>query len=189
MAKTCQLVMLSLLSFSAFISVMAEHQPFMSNASLKGKKQTHLRFFWHDTLSGSNPTSITVAKPSNANTSAVFDFGFVNVFDNPITEGPELESKLLGRSQGFYTDASQNTEPFQVLFSSLNFAFTEGKYNGSTVTVLGRNPILSTVREMPLIGGSGVFRFAEGYALLHTHRFNPQTRDAIVEYNIYVWHY
>ncbi|KAH1084375.1 hypothetical protein J1N35_024136 [Gossypium stocksii] len=52
-----------------------------------------------------------------------------------------------------------------------NFAFIEGKYNGSNLSVLGRNPVFSAVREMPVIGGSGVFRFARGYpeAMKHRH--------------------
>ena len=67
----------------------------------------------------------------------------------------------------------------------LNFAFTEGKYNGSSISILGRNPIFDDVREMPVAGGSGLFRLARGHALLHTVWFNKQG-DAIIEYNVYV---
>lgn len=67
---------------------------------------------------------------------------------------------------------------------AMNFAFLDGKYNGSILTVLGRNTILSDVREMRVVGGSGQFRFASGYALAHTHQFDAET--AIVEYNVYV---
>lgn len=42
---------------------------------------------------------------------------------------------------------------------------------------------------MPVIGGSGLFRFARGYAKLRTYWFSPSTRDAIVEYNVFVLHY
>ena len=45
----------------------------------------------------------------------------------------------------------------------MNFAFMEGKYNGSNLSVLGRNRIFSEVREMPIVDGSGLFRFARGY--------------------------
>lgn len=38
----------------------------------------------------------------------------------------------------------------------MNFAFIEGKYNGSTFTILGRNS-MSMVREMAVIRGSGLF--------------------------------
>ncbi|OWM69255.1 hypothetical protein CDL15_Pgr025442 [Punica granatum] len=45
---------------------------------------------------------------------------------------------------------------------AMNFAFVEGKYNGSSLTVLGRNPVFDAVREMPVVGGIGLFRFAHG---------------------------
>ncbi|KAB1227900.1 Dirigent protein 19 [Morella rubra] len=82
------------------------------------------------------------------------------MIDDPLTLGPKLSSKLIGRAQGFYALASQEEVG---LLMAMNFAFTEGKYNGSTITVLGRNAVFTKVREMPVIGGSGLFRFATGY--------------------------
>jgi len=70
----------------------------------------------------------------------------------------------------------------------MNLYFTAGKYNGSVLTVLGRNAPLNPVREMPVIGGSGLFRFADGYAFARTHWIDMGTGDAIVEYNVTVMH-
>ncbi|KAK4268507.1 hypothetical protein QN277_025157 [Acacia crassicarpa] len=150
---------------------------------LKKQKLSHFRFYWHDILSGRNPTSVPVVQsPMNSTTF----FGSVNMLDNPITLGPELSSKLVGRAQGFYSSACQSEV---VLLMAMNFEFIEGKYNGSTITVLGRNPVFHKVREMPVIGGSGLFRFARGYVEARTHWFSATTGDATVEYNVYVWHY
>ena len=33
--------------------------------------------------------------------------GLVNIFDDPLTEGPEPTSKLVGRAQGLYGSAGQ----------------------------------------------------------------------------------
>ena len=156
---------------------------------LKNKeKLSHFKFYWHDILSGNNPTSLTVIPPpfsfSNLNTGTTF--GLVNIIDDPLTLGPESSSKLVGKAQGFYASTSQ-TE-FNLLMA-MNFAFVEGKYNGSTITVLGSNPVYNEVREMPVIGGSGLFRFARGYAEARTHWFDPKSGDAVVEYNVYVLHY
>ncbi|KAH1266276.1 Dirigent protein 3 [Glycine max] len=60
-----------------------------------------------------------------------------------------------------------------------------GKYNGSTITVLGRNRISQKLREIPVIGGSGVFRFATGYAEVNTVFLDPQTRSTIT---IFMFH-
>ena len=106
--------------------------------------------------------------------------------DDPLTVGPEPGSKLVGKAQGIYASASQDDLGFLMV---MNFAFTEGKYNGSTLSLLGRNAVLSTVREMPIVGGSGLFRFARGYAQAKTHWVNFTSGDAVVEYNVYAFHY
>ncbi|KAL4194678.1 hypothetical protein AMTRI_Chr05g60660 [Amborella trichopoda] len=149
------------------------------------EKISHLHFYFHDVLSGRNPSAIQVAR---ADTTSKFLtlFGAVYMIDDPLTEGPDPKSKLFGRAQGFYASASQTDLG---LLMAMNFAFVEGKYKGSTLTILGRNPVLNPVREMPIIGGSGLFRLARGYVLAKTHLFDLKTGDAVVEYNVYVTHY
>ncbi|PRQ35493.1 putative plant disease resistance response protein [Rosa chinensis] len=165
-----QFIVLSLLSSFALILVQGEDDHDFVRAmdrdllGLKKEKLSHFKLYWHDILSGKNPSSIGVVK-SPVNSSTLF--GFVNMIDNRLTEKPELSSKLLGRAEGFYASASQQ----------------------DTITVLGRNPVFNKVREMPVIGGSGLFRFARGYVEARTHTFNLSTRNAIVEYNAYVLHY
>ena len=181
--------LLLLVSFICFAgSTRESHGAFVRpldpiKLGLRKEKLSHFRFYWHDIVSGSNPSSVMVVQPPS-NSSSVF--GMVRMIDNPLTEGPELSSKLVGKAQGFYASAAQQEAG---LMMAMNFAFLEGKYNGSTITVLGRNPVFSKVREMPVIGGSGLFRFARGYVQLRTYKLNPNTGDAIVEYNAYVFHY
>ncbi|XP_051131761.1 dirigent protein 22-like [Andrographis paniculata] len=144
-------------------------------------KISHFRLYWHDVISGRNPTSVPIVKSPTKT-----GFGQVNIIDNPLTLGPDLGSKRVGQAQGFYAMASQEELG---LLMSMNLAFDYGKYNGSTLTILGRNPVMNKVREMPVVGGSGLFRFARGYAQARTNRFDLKTGDATVEYNIYVMHY
>jgi len=151
----------------------------------KKEKLSHFRFYWHDILSGKNPTSVAIVPPSSKVNSTTA-FGLVNMIDNPLTLGPELSSKLVGRAQGFYASASQEEIGFLM---TMNFAFIEGKYNGSTLTIVGRNPAINLVREMPVVGGSGLFRFARGYAQANTHWIDFKSGDACVEYNVHVFHY
>lgn len=147
------------------------------------EKVSHFKFFWHDIVSGHSPTSVKIVPAINNSATA---FGLIRMIDNPLTDGPELSSKLIGKAQGFYGSASQQEIS---LLMTMNFAFSEGKYNGSTITVLGRNEVFNKVREMPVIGGSGLFRFARGYVLAKTHNFDLNSNDATVEYNVYVMHY
>ncbi|KAK4272614.1 hypothetical protein QN277_021143 [Acacia crassicarpa] len=149
------------------------------------EKLSHLHFYFHDIVSGPKPSAVRVAAAGMTNSSPT-GFGAVVMMDDPLTARPELNSTLVGRAQGIYASASQEEAGFLMV---LNFAFAEGKYNGSNLSVLGRNTVLTTMREMPIVGGSGAFRFARGYAQASTHTFDPKTGDAIVEYNVYVFHY
>ncbi|CAI9106789.1 OLC1v1006008C1 [Oldenlandia corymbosa var. corymbosa] len=158
-----------------------DHNP--RQRMMKREKLSHFKFYWHDILSGQNPSAVTIVSPPRLMANG---FGMMRMMDNPLTLGPELGSKLVGRAQGIYASASQEEVGFLM---TMNLALTEGKYNGSTITVMGRNPVLHTVREMPVIGGSGLFRFARGYAQAKTHWFDLRSGDATVEYNVYVLHY
>ncbi|GJN07311.1 hypothetical protein PR202_ga25131 [Eleusine coracana subsp. coracana] len=144
---------------------------------------THLHFYFHDTVSGKSPTAVRVVAPPDASTMPTF--GMVNVMDDPLTEGPEPGSGPVGRAQGLYMGSDQARLGF---LQAMNLVFTSGEFNGSTLALLGRNCPLDEVRELPVVGGTGAFRFATGYALLRTHWFDLHTGDATVEYNVYVMH-
>ncbi|KAK6784589.1 hypothetical protein RDI58_018044 [Solanum bulbocastanum] len=152
---------------------------------LKREKLSHLHFYFHDIVSGKNPTAVKIAEAAVTNRSAT-GFGLTAMIDDPLTVGPEANSKIVGRAQGIYAQASINDIG---LLMVLNFVFVEGKYNGSSLSVLGRNSVMSIVREMPIVGGSGLFRFSRGYVQAKTHTFDFKTGDAVVEYNVYVFHY
>ncbi|KAL2540832.1 Dirigent protein 19 [Abeliophyllum distichum] len=187
MAAVFYIFAISLL-FSSISGELQNDFPTVVDAKMLGsrkEKLTHFRVYWHDIISGKNPTSIRVVNPPS-NVAASSGFGMVSMIDNPLTTGPELSSKMVGRAQGFYALASQEEIG---LLMTMNFVFAEGKYNGSTITVMGRNAVFNKVREMPVIGGSGLFRFARGYVQARTHTFDLKSGDATVEYNVYVLHY
>ncbi|MED6130457.1 hypothetical protein PIB30_000957 [Stylosanthes scabra] len=175
--------------FSSAI-VTAKHPPYYQTISptslgFHREKFSHLHFYFHDFVSGPRPTAVDVAQANITDKSPTL-FGDVRMADDPLTIGPDLGSKLIGRAQGIYAYASQNDFGLMMI---MNLEFLEGKYNGSTMSLLGRNNIFSAVREMPIVGGSGLFRFARGYALAKTYFFNVTAQNAIVEYNVYVFHY
>ncbi|MCL7034619.1 hypothetical protein MKW94_017306 [Papaver nudicaule] len=152
---------------------------------LKKEKLSHFRMYWHDVVAGPKPTAVVVAKAPTTSKSTNY-FGGVVMIDDALTEGPQLSSKLIGRAQGFYASAGIHEAATLV---NMNFAFMVGKYNGSTLSIMGRDKTLSPgVREMPIVGGAGVFRFARGYVQLRTHRMNLTSGDTTIEYNIYVFH-
>ncbi|KAJ9560123.1 hypothetical protein OSB04_005283 [Centaurea solstitialis] len=162
---------------------LTEEQPSVSEA--RTRNETHIQFYMHDTPGGPNASAVRVAgQPINAtdpnNTGApMFGFGSIYVMDNALTATPEINSTLIGRAQGIYAMASQE-DPLS-LHMTLTYNFVSGIYNGSSLSVVGRNPVMNEVREMPVVGGTRVFRLARGFALAKTHSMNQW--DAIIGYN------
>ncbi|KAH6777022.1 hypothetical protein C2S52_007550 [Perilla frutescens var. hirtella] len=149
----------------------------------RGKeKVVKLHFYVQDLRIGHvNATVFEVAKASITPFSPTA-FGSVHVVDDLITAGPAFNSKPLGRCQGLTTNADLAT--FGIAMN-LNFYFSTGRFNGSTLSILGRNAVLDSQRELPLAGGTGAFRFARGYAIQTTYSIDFPTSYAVLEYTIY----
>ncbi|VVA97517.1 unnamed protein product [Arabis nemorensis] len=148
----------------------------------KEEKLTHLRLYWHDSTGGEKPSSVQIKQPV-LNSSSLF--GSVSMMDDALTTDVLRNSTVVGQAQGIYAGAAQGEIDFLMV---MNFVFKTGKYNGSTITILGRNAVLTEVREMPVVGGSGMFRFARGYVEARTKYFDLKSGVATVEYNCYVLH-
>ncbi|KAK4437652.1 Dirigent protein 23 [Sesamum alatum] len=166
-------------------------QEWFKNLPNAKEKVTKLHLYMHDVIGGKNPTVITVAQ-SNYSLNSPTMFGLTRMMDNALTVGPDHEtepqpeSNVIGRAQGIYGAASMEEIGLLMTF---NFVFTHGEYNGSTLSVLGHNPFLHRYREMPVVGGSGVFRLARGIATANTVWVNITSQCAVIEYNVIVLHY
>ncbi|KAI8533145.1 hypothetical protein RHMOL_Rhmol11G0273400 [Rhododendron molle] len=158
------------------------HFKFDDTTSVAHQKVTKLHFYFHD-LRG-----VTTAVVAQSNTTAASPtlFGLFYAMDNPLTVGPSQASKVIGRAQGLYGSTSR--EKFSLTLA-MNLVFTDGPFNGSSLTVLGYNPTMQPKREMPVVGGAGVFRMARGVALLKTYFFDVPRGNVTVEYNVIVHHY
>ncbi|KAL4187904.1 hypothetical protein AMTRI_Chr09g41400 [Amborella trichopoda] len=99
---------------------------------LQKEKVSHLHFYFHDVVTAKNPTSITVAQANTTLTSPSAS-DLINV-DDALPKGPKPTSKLIGRAHGFFASASQSEFSFVM---AINFVFPEGKFNGSTLTMVG----------------------------------------------------
>ncbi|CAI9108326.1 OLC1v1007896C1 [Oldenlandia corymbosa var. corymbosa] len=148
-------------------------------------KLTKLHFFVHDNVTADNPTSVLIA-PSNTNNSASIAFGSTYAMDAPITLDSDPSSELIGRAQGTFTFAGQ-AEP--VLSMAINLVFTEGDFKGSSLSILGNNPISHDYREMPILGGTGVFCMARGIATVDTVTVDIAKLNDILEYHAIIQHY
>nr|ACU19308.1 unknown [Glycine max]ADX66343.1 pathogenesis-related protein [Glycine max] len=181
----------SLLLLSTYaLTISAEYTGFVGTLDPKSmgihhkKTLSHFRFYWHEVFSGENPTSVRII-PSLPKYNATTTFGSVGIFDTPLTVGPEVYSKVVGKAEGLFASTSQTQFDLLLIY---NFALTQGKYNGSTITFTGRSPLSEKVRELPIVGGSGVFKFATGYVESRTLSFDPQTRNNTVQFDVYIYY-
>ncbi|KAK6916691.1 Dirigent protein [Dillenia turbinata] len=140
------------------------------------EKVTRLHFYFHEKVSGQNPTSATVAQAPNMLQSPTF-FGGINVVDDALTDGPDPTSKLVGRAQGMY--ASSGLSEITLLMA-VDLVFTDN----STLSIFGQNHIHRPIRRMSIIGGTGAFELARGYLTFKTHYYNPTSGNAILECDI-----
>ncbi|MBA0706439.1 hypothetical protein Golax_018548, partial [Gossypium laxum] len=101
-----------------------------------------------------------IAHPNIIQTSS-FGFGSLFAIDDPFTVGPEPTSTLIGNAQGLYVSSSQDHVVFTTVMYT-NFAFTSGKFNGSSFSVFSRSSSLDAIHELAIVGGRGALRMAKG---------------------------
>lgn len=148
------------------------------------EKVTHIHFYVHVFSTGPNKADVTVAQGPDSNKLPFF--GQVIIMDYYLTEEPEFTSNKIGRAQGI---ASFNDREEVAFFLLVDFMFTSGEFNGSSIKMFGRNPIFHPLRELPIIGGTGVFRLARGFVMTTTHQFNFTSNNGVYEYDAFVFHY
>ncbi|KAF9615914.1 hypothetical protein IFM89_027153 [Coptis chinensis] len=162
MMKVIILVLLVSLLIEAAICVEGDDQNWSTtqheedldvNLGLGKEKVTRLHFYFHDIERGNKPSAVTIAE-ANSTKNSPYAFGELFMADDALTVGPELTSKIVGRAQGLYGSADQQDIG---LVMALTLHFTEGKYNGSDLSILGRNGSLHSPREFPIVGGTGLF--------------------------------
>ncbi|CAB4321161.1 unnamed protein product [Prunus armeniaca] len=185
------LILLMLISLLAAIEGAQNSTELKWAKKLKTRKKTtssetvtNLQFYFHDTVSGKTPSAVRVAQATDTEKSPTL-FGALLMADDPLTETADPNSKLVGRAQGLYGSSCQQELG---LIMAMNFGFTDGMYNGSSISILGKNSAMNPVREMPVVAGTGVFRLGRGYAIAKTHWIDFTTGDAIVGYNVTVIH-
>ncbi|RRT42254.1 hypothetical protein B296_00029410 [Ensete ventricosum] len=150
-----------------------------SSVDPTGEKFTHVHFYFHETRSGPNTT---VANYKNLTSTP--SFAYIGVFDNYLRVGTDPSSALLGRAQGAGVFAMPDGR--SGLLTATEFVFTAGKYNGSTLTMLGMYAAAGEV-ERSIIGGSGRFRLARGYVLSMV--ISIDDLRLVAKFDVYVKHY
>jgi len=185
--QTCLFTFFVTLLFTSLVSATF-HQTISPDQLRSREKLTHIRFYFHEIYTHEKP-SVIVMDPPKIMANSPLPFGSMVVMEDPLTIGPDVESRKIGKAQGFYLSATQRPGLDLEIVMGMTLTFLEGEFNGSSLSVLGRNEIVVPVREMPILGGTGAFRFARGFVLARTVKVDYHKGDATVEYNVYVYHY
>jgi hypothetical protein len=147
--------------------------------------QTNLVIYVHDHFTGEDSTAATIAGKTGL-TSSILHFGTVAIVDDPVTEGPTMDSKLIGRAQGAYINSQLDGKALYMVFSVI---FTAGEYRGSTLEIQGSDIFTTKEREFGIVSGTGYFRFVKGYGIMETEFMDLVNLRAILKLNVTVKHY
>ncbi|KAJ3696717.1 hypothetical protein LUZ61_000422 [Rhynchospora tenuis] len=129
-----------------------------------------------------NKTQVLVAQSNITVPNSFYNFGSLIVLDNVLTQGPENTSLPIGKTQGIQSVMNSRTVSW-----AANLVFTTGSYNGSSLAFLGADEVTQPVREYSIVGGSSMFRMAQGYILIKTYAVDFNLGSAILELNVTVY--
>lgn len=112
-------------------------------------------------------------------------FGAITVIDDELTEGHELGASVIGKAQGSYLasslDGSSQTMAFSAIF---------GDEEEDTISFFGVHRTASHESGIAVVGGTGKYDNAEGYATIETlHLTNQHTTDgveAVLQFTVYL---
>lgn len=166
-----------LLSFPSFILFLL-----LSSATVAFAQRysDHLHFYFLERVVGSPNATAAVSVNLHPESPVGGFFGNIGVMDDILLEGPEPSSPAIGRAQGLvvYSDLTGSSAT-----TAVNLVFTAGEYNGSSLAMFGRYES-GRVSDRSIIGGSGQFRQARGYAL--SQLVNATASTLTAEFNVYI---
>ncbi|CAM6088268.1 unnamed protein product [Calypogeia fissa] len=133
-----------------------------------------INFFLHDDLDvrpvGSAFTVVNqLAKPNGLRNTNLF--GSIAVIDDKVTVGPDVNSTEIGRGRGFYVfdHLASDTTGLEFIWTAI-FNNQSGYEDGSTIVFRGYDDITAVYRELAILGGTGTFRLARGWAGIFTYQ-------------------
>ncbi|EEF31404.1 dirigent protein 24 [Ricinus communis] len=118
-------------------------------------------------------------------------FGSITVIDDELTEGHELGSAVLGKAQGFYLasslDGTSHTMAFSII---LHNGDAHHDAVGDTISFFGVHRTASPESQIAVIGGTGKYENAKGYATVETipqvDQHTTDGVDTVMHFTVYL---
>ncbi|KAL2329684.1 hypothetical protein Fmac_017265 [Flemingia macrophylla] len=143
---------------------------------------------------GNNQPFVTAGNLPAGFTIQKLMFGSVTVVDDQLTEGHELDSAVIGRAQGFYLASSLDGSSQTIVLTVLvHGGEHDQQHHGGvedSISLFGVHRTASDESQIAVIGGTGKYENARGYAALETLLKEDQHTtdgvDTILHFNIYL---
>ncbi|RCV45373.1 hypothetical protein SETIT_9G448600v2 [Setaria italica] len=115
-------------------------------------------------------------------------FGTTTVIDDELTEGHELGAGVIGRAQGFYVASSQDGTSKTIVLTAM-FEGPDAPH-GDTLSFFGVHRMAAPESHIAIIGGTGKYENAKGFAAIQTlHPGDEHTTDGVetlLQFNIHL---
>ncbi|CAK9157987.1 unnamed protein product [Ilex paraguariensis] len=148
-------------------------------------RKTNLTIYFQDRFAGPNATTVPITGiPGHLWTYG--SFGTVFCIDSPITEGLEGSSEQLARGHGVHVTSALDGS---ITYVSISIVFITKESNGSTIQIQGATNQYVKVRELAVVGGTGQFRYARGFATFETAYLDMESAYAVIQCNITMFHF
>ncbi|KAA8534275.1 hypothetical protein F0562_031792 [Nyssa sinensis] len=138
---------------------------------------------------GNNMPFVTAGQLPAGTTIQQVMFGSTTVVDNELTKGHELGSAVLGRAQGFYLSSSLDGTSHTIVLTALLHGGDHEAVE-DTISFFGVHRTGSPVSDIAIIGGTGKYESAKGYATIETLQHQDQhTTDGvetITQFSVYL---
>ncbi|CAL4922066.1 unnamed protein product [Urochloa decumbens] len=116
-------------------------------------------------------------------------FGTTTVIDDELTEGHELGAGVIGRAQGFYVASSQDGTSKTIVLTAM-FEGPDAPHGGDTLSFFGVHRMAAPESHVAIIGGTGKYENAKGFAAIQTlHPGDQHTTDGVetlLQFNIHL---
>ncbi|XP_059627156.1 dirigent protein 9-like [Cornus florida] len=137
---------------------------------------------------GGNLPFVTAGQLPAGTTLQQIIFGTITVVDNQLTEGQELGSSVIGKAQGFYLSSSLDGSSHTIVLTAL---FHGGDHEvEDNISFFGVHRTASHESQLAVIGGTGKYENAKGYATIVTIHHQDQHMtdgvETITQFNVYL---
>ncbi|KAJ8562711.1 hypothetical protein K7X08_031163 [Anisodus acutangulus] len=164
--------------------------PFLAGLNGQQQSNTVLQNTGNNNIvnSGDNQPFVTAGQLPAGLSLQQLMFGSITVVDNEITEGHELGSSILGRAQGFYltssSDGTSHTLALTTLFHGHDHEVDD------TISFFGIHRTATPISHIAVIGGTGKYENAKGYATIetmpHVDQHTTDGVETITHFTVYI---